>query len=105
MEYRQHLNNQLGANSGIRAFLYRVGKIVKGEGMEQAVKIITFLNLENGRFVKKWLDDERVDYIKLASFSKFFRRRRRDQIYFFFYCILSFLKEAVLKYQSLGPCF
>jgi rhamnosyltransferase len=97
MEYRQHSNNQLGVNNGIRAFWYRAKKIIRGEGMEQAVKIIIFLNLEDSYFVKKWLNGGRVDYIKLASLSKFFRRRRRDQIYFFLYCVFSFLKETVLE--------
>jgi rhamnosyltransferase len=105
MEYRQHLDNQLGVNSGIRAFWYRVRKILRGEGTEQAVKIIFFLNLENSCFVKKWLNDGGADYIKLAFLSKLFRRRRRDQIFFFFYCILSSLKEAILKCQFLKPRF
>jgi rhamnosyltransferase len=90
MEYRQHDNNQLGANKGFYAFKYRFRKILQGFGITQVIMIIKILDLENEPFIKKWYTVEGIDYLKLALNSSELRRRRKDRLYLFLACL--FLK-------------
>ncbi|GHV57666.1 glycosyl transferase [Spirochaetia bacterium] len=97
IEYRQHNNNQLGVNNGLKAFISRTRKALEGEVIEQVVKTICFLNIENEEFIKKWYKSNKIEYLKLAYFSKELRRKGKDRILFFCFCIISFLKEIHKK--------
>jgi rhamnosyltransferase len=96
LKYRQHNHNQIGVNDGILAFKYRVGEILTGKGMAQVIKMITFLNMENDPFIKKWYKNKKVYYLKLICFSNMFRRNKRDRIFFFFSCLFLFLRSLIL---------
>lgn len=94
--YRQHRNNQLGANADMRAFLNRVKNIYSGYGINQSVKIIKFLKLENNLFVTTWLKNNKIHYLPLAIQSNQCRRRKIDKIIFFFACIImSIIKPKI----------
>jgi len=88
MLYRQHLDNEVGVNSGRRAMLYRVRKIVDGLGMRQSVLFADLFGLKENLFVKKWVYGQRLGFIFLAFNARLCRRRFRDQILFFFSCLI-----------------
>ena len=88
MQYRQHALNAFGAHVGFSGFLVRVKRVLKGEGFDQALRLIKMLKLENHPFVKQWYPLSRIGFIKLAFYAPQCRRRLREKIYFFFACIL-----------------
>jgi rhamnosyltransferase len=92
IKYRQHSNNQLGVNNGITAFCFRIKKILAGEGIDQVIKTITFLNIENDDFVERWYKRGKINYVKLACYSNDIRRSIRDKIIFFIVCIILYFK-------------
>jgi rhamnosyltransferase len=94
--YRQHDNNQLGANNGILAFFRRIKDIISGYGIDQTVKTIKYLNLKKDPFVQKWLKNEKIQYLNLAFYSKHCRRKNRDKIFFFIACILMAIFKPVI---------
>ncbi len=93
MLYRQHSNNQLGANSGFKQFKKRVNDILSGYGIEQTIKTVQFLNIQEDFFVKKWYNKGRKGFFYLSTKSKWCRRRKKDQILFWCSCILMLLKN------------
>ena len=97
MLYRQHSNNQLGANSGFKQFSKRVDDILTGYGIHQTVRTIHFLNIEQDPFVRKWLGKGRKGYCYLSLKSNWCRRRKKDQILFWFSCILMFMKNIPME--------
>lgn len=97
MLYRQHSNNQLGANSGGKQFLKRVNDIISGYGIHQTVYTIHFLKMENDPFVEKWFNKGRKGYLYLSIKSKVCRRRKKDQILFWFSCMLMFIKNISME--------
>jgi len=88
MQYRQHALNDFGAHVGFSGFLARVKRVLKGEGFDQALRLIIMLKLENDPFVKQWYPLSRIGFIKLAFHAPQCRRRLREKIYFFLACIL-----------------
>jgi len=54
MQYRQHALNDFGAHVRFSGFLARVKRVLKGEGFDQASRLIIMLNLENDPIVFKW---------------------------------------------------
>ena len=93
MKYRQHGNNQLGANSGLKQFKKRIHDITSGYGIKQTIFTVSFLGMEKNEFVKKWLGNGRKGYIYLANHSNLCRRRKKDQILFMFSCIVMFIRN------------
>lgn len=92
MLYRQHSDNQLGANSGFKQLKKRVKDVLSGYGISQSLKTVDFLNMRNDAFVSKWWVNNKVRYFKLAKYSELCRRRNRDVFLFFCSCILMTLK-------------
>ena len=88
MQYRQHALNDFGAHVGFSGFLARVKRVLKGEGFDQASRLIIMLKLENDPFVLKWYPLSRFGFLRLAMHAPQCRRRFREKIYFFFACIL-----------------
>ena len=88
MQYRQHALNDFGAHVGFSGFLARVKRVLKGEGFDQALRLIKMLKLENDHFVLKWYPLSRFGFLRLAMHAPQCRRRFREKIYFFFACIL-----------------
>lgn len=88
MLYRQHLGNQWGANSGWRAFLFRIQKVAGGWGFEQSALTAQLAGQGGSPFVRSWSRCGRLGFLKLALRAYACRRRLRDRIFFFFACFL-----------------
>ncbi|MGZ5029198.1 MAG: glycosyltransferase [Methylobacter sp.] len=86
--YRQHLDNQVGANKGWKAFSYRLKKVVGGWGIEQSALIAKLVGKGNSSFVRDWCDFERFGFLKLAFSANKCRRKPVERILFFFACFL-----------------
>jgi len=98
MLYRQHSNNQLGANSGLQQFKKRLKEILSGYGISQSIDTVKFLELENTSFVKHWWKNGKFYSMALAPYSNKCRRRVKDQFMFFVSCILMALHGT--KYNT-----
>ena len=94
MLYRQHSNNQIGANSGARQFKKRVKEILSGYGISQTIDTVKFLKMEDTPFVRMWWKNERLHPMALSLFSNKCRRCRKDQFIFFASCIVMLLHRT-----------
>lgn len=97
MLYRQHSNNQLGANSGVGQFKKRVKDIFTGYGIHQTVNTIHFLNMEENEFVCKWLNKKKKGYFYLSLKANYCRRRVKDQFLFWVSCLLMMIKNIPME--------
>lgn len=88
MMYRQHAHNQVGANSGWRAFVYRCKKIFTGWGISESLRIAVLIGMENNKFVKLWSGFGRFDFLRLALYANQCRRKNKEKIFFLFACII-----------------
>jgi len=87
VDYRQHSANVFGANIGNRAFMSRVCRVLSGEGVNFAFRLIKELKVQD-HSIESLLPVTRMNLLRLAFYAKHCRRRTRDQVYFFFACIL-----------------
>lgn len=87
MLYRQHENNQVGVNSGLKAFTRRANKVLSGWGLVQASLIAQLIGLDDDPFVKRWSGCSRVGLLWLALHAWKCRRRVRDKIIFALSCV------------------
>lgn len=86
--YRQHLNNQVGANSGFSAFIARLRLIYKGWYRSQTLRIIHLLGesavgydiVQDGK-LSKWLLLRNINQL---------RRRLRDRVFLCALILLGF---------------
>lgn len=88
MMYRQHLGNQVGANHGISAFVYRLRKVAEGWGITQSALTADLIGLGASPFVRSWSRFQRLGLLQLAFRASACRRRARDRVFFFFACCL-----------------
>lgn len=88
MDYRQHASNQVGVNSGWRAFAYRVSKVLGGWGTAQAALLATVLNMDQTPFVRRWKSGGRLGLLWLALHANQCRRRKRDRVFFALSCVV-----------------
>ena len=88
MLYRQHLGNEVGANAGYKAFLYRLGKVAGGWGIEQSALTARSVGKANAPFVRGWGGFRRAGFLRLAFSAGQCRRKARDRVFFFFACLL-----------------
>lgn len=96
MLYRQHAENQVGVNSGYKAFSYRVGFVLRGKALRQSLKIAKLCGLESHPFVKPWYNFSSIGLIKLALNSNKCRRKRSEKFLFFISCIsFAFLRKKM----------
>jgi len=86
--YRQHSSNQVGANVGIYAFIYRFNMIFSGYGINQSVLIASLVGLSNSSFVRLWSQCTRIGFLRLSFAARECRRKYTDQFLFFCACIL-----------------
>lgn len=91
MLYRQHEKNQVGVNSGARAFAQRAGKVLNGWGLTQSALIAHLVGLGDDQFVKRWSGGSRTGLLWLGLHAWQCRRRVRDKIIFSLSCIALFL--------------
>ncbi|QXI16359.1 glycosyltransferase [Pseudomonas hamedanensis] len=89
MLYRQHGNNQMGANTGLSSLCQRYSTIHKGWWFKQVRTIALLVGVDEAPFVKRWLKLRRRDLLLLSIQGKQCRRRPRDKFLFFFVCCLT----------------
>ena len=87
MLYRQHEKNQVGVNTGTRAFVQRARKVLSGWGLTQSALIAQLVGLGDDPFVKRWSDGSRSGLLWLALHGWQCRRRLRDKIIFALSCL------------------
>ncbi|NMM81599.1 glycosyl transferase [Acidovorax sp. SRB_14] len=87
MLYRQHEKNQVGVNSGARAFAQRASKVLNGWGLTQSALIAQLVGLGDDPFVKRWSGGSRAGLLWLGFHAWQCRRRVRDKIIFSLSCI------------------
>lgn len=87
MRYRQHGNNQVGVNSGAKAFKTRLSQVFDGWWLNQAALISTLIGVADDPFVRSWINLRRFDLIRLALCAYKCRRRTRDKIVFTGLCL------------------
>lgn len=91
MEYRQHENNQIGANKGLSPLLARYKTIHDGRWFSQVRLIASLVGQADAPFVKGWLQLKRRQLMMLSFRAWQCRRRVRDKILFFCVCWLTAL--------------
>ena len=85
--YRQHSNNVIGANVGIKAFLFRVRSVLCGNGFDFSFLLMKSL-IRNDRFIKSLFPLSFISFLKLALNAKNCRRKSFDQFLFIFACLI-----------------
>lgn len=88
MAYRQHASNQVGVNTGWRAFLFRAKKVFGGWGISQARLIARLTGVTNDPFCKPWMRPGRSGMLWLALNARRTRRKTSDRFIFAFACML-----------------
>lgn len=87
MRYRQHRDNEVGANHGWKAFLHRLKKVLYSGALEQAKDIAILVGMKESLFVKEWQTLTRWSLIKLAFHASQCRRKPKEKIFFFIACL------------------
>jgi len=87
MRYRQHANNQLGANTGWQSLWQRAQQVRNGWWMGQARLVAQAIGWRQHPFVQPWYSGRRWGLIWLATHAWRCRRRRRDQWLFALSCL------------------
>ncbi|WP_081832427.1 glycosyltransferase [Pseudomonas sp. Ant30-3] len=87
MRYRQHSNNQVGVNSGLKAFRARLSKVFEGWWLSQASLISRLVGTEGTPFVQSWIKLRGIDLARLALSGYKCRRRLRDKFVFSGLCL------------------
>lgn len=88
MLYRQHSNNQVGINTGYKAFLYRIRFVLSGQAMRQSALLAEFCGLESHPFVKKWYGHSRLGLLYLMTQANKCRRKKSEKFIFSLSCLI-----------------
>ncbi|KTD30173.1 glycosyltransferase [Legionella maceachernii] len=88
MLYRQHANNQVGVNLGLKAYANRFKKIRNGWWLTQALLISELIGISESRFIRSWSRLRRIDLLRLSLRALQCRRRLPEQIFFFWVCLV-----------------
>lgn len=88
MIYRQHSSNQMGANSGPRAFRYRAVAVLNGWAFSQSFLIASLVGLADHPVISRGIMGGRTGSLWLAFQAHRCRRRLRDRVLFAASCIL-----------------
>ncbi len=88
MLYRQHENNQVGVNTGWRAFVHRADKVLSGWGLAQSALIARLVGLSDDPFFLRWSGGSRLSLFYLALHAGQCRRRVRDKFVFGLSCLV-----------------
>ncbi|WP_454835907.1 glycosyltransferase [Pseudomonas lini] len=86
MQYRQHEQNQVGANTSISSLIERYKTIHDGWWFSQVRMIARLVGVEDDAFVRQWLPLGRRQLLKLSLSARHCRRRTRDKMFFFCIC-------------------
>ncbi|AHG42567.1 glycosyl transferase [Pseudomonas syringae CC1557] len=92
MDYRQHANNQVGANTGLASLITRLKMITDGWWAGQVLLISQLTGSDEVLFTRKttgtrWL------FLRLAFKAGQCRRRPRDKIFFIIACLAALLNK------------
>lgn len=87
MMYRQHENNVIGANRGLKPKLARLMKLRQGWYYQQILLIAQIVGYQNAWPIQGLARLKLVDRFKLAMHAPQFRRRWRDQVAFALYVL------------------
>jgi rhamnosyltransferase len=87
LSYRQHASNQVGMNSGFKAFMHRAKKVSSGWALSQSILLADLLDERDDLFVKTWVSGNSWGLVRLAMHSWQCRRRLRDKFLFFCSCL------------------
>jgi rhamnosyltransferase len=87
MLYRQHEENQIGVNNGLKAFIYRFKEIVSGGAIEQSALIAKLVGDGNSGFVKMWSNFKRGGFLRLSLSFNECRRKKQDRLLFLCACL------------------
>lgn len=90
--YRQHSNNQVGMNSGLKAFMHRARKVSSGWALGQSALIARIIGMENVPFVKSWISGNTWGLLCLSYSFWSCRRRVRDKFLFLLTCLFLAMK-------------
>lgn len=96
MDYRQHQQNLIGANTGWRALWRRATKVLWGNALGQARLICKLLEQlppsrgadQSAHYPTAFRLQKRRDMMRLATMARRCRRRNKDQWLFFIMCVL-----------------
>jgi len=98
MDYRQHSNNQVGANVGWAALVSRYRTIKSGWWLGQVKLIEDLTNQDRGAGQRPaWRQLRRTDLLALSLRATQCRRRRRDQLFFGILCMATAVVGAKIK--------
>lgn len=86
--YRQHGDNQVGANSGWLAAKRRLARMFNGWWFDQAELIACLVGLESAPIVVRGLKGGRLGALWLATKARHCRRRFSEQLVFMAFCIV-----------------
>lgn len=87
--YRQHSNNQVGANVGLKSLASRYKSIRSGWWFSQVLLMVQVFNKTNNAFVKRWITLGAPQLLYLAAQAHKCRRRYRDRVLFILICFVS----------------
>lgn len=87
MLYRQHEKNQVGVNTGTRAFVQRARRVLSGWGLTQSALIAQLVGVGDDPFVRRWSGYSRRGLLWLALNAWQCRRRLRDKVIFALSCL------------------
>lgn len=87
MMYRQHANNVIGANRGLKPMIARLIKLGQGWYRQQILLIAAAVGYENRWPINSFVRLNLFDRFKLALHAHQFRRRLRDQVAFALYVL------------------
>ncbi|MCX9034086.1 glycosyltransferase [Citrobacter portucalensis] len=93
MLYRQHANNQIGANGSLEGILKRCKQISGKWYVNEVIKISDVLGLNNTPYVKYILSGNYIDNLALAMNVSRMRRRLRDRLALFVFCIAGLMRK------------
>jgi rhamnosyltransferase len=94
MFYRQHTNNSVGANSGIRSFLKRISSVMNGDAFDKVIYQARVLAVDNLKPIILLKNSSFKDTIELLMISHQCRRSKRDKVLFFFAILLSTFRRG-----------
>ncbi|TRX57190.1 glycosyltransferase [Thalassomonas sp. M1454] len=92
MLYRQHGNNEVGANSGWKSFYQRLKVVTKGDAFKNLIIQADFLRQHNLPPIKLIKNNSRFSFFKLAFYAKSCRRKPFHQFLFLCMCLIFFVK-------------
>ena len=101
MKYRQHSNNEVGANSGFTSFFKRVKTMFDGSGLDYVEQQANFIGQQQCLPIV-YLSQGRLGFLKLALISYKLRRKPSHKLFCAIYFILLILNGRSSAQTHLG---